>query len=195
MQPVRNLFLRENTVIIKPIPKGDNLLLPRVKNILEYITYAAQALGRDDARKHIFLINPNDIHQADFIPFPVGPDRLIQRYLPCLFALLAEPHQKLVLNAAARVGNKLGTLVGIVCIDRFDQSDCTYGDQVFRRTVPCLIFLDDMRHQTQIVFHKDITRGDIASLRLLQILRFFFGRERVVKSLHGGPRSLSLYIV
>ena len=74
----------------------------------------------------------NDIQKADLISFPVCSDWIIQGDFTGAFFSGTEHHQKLIINAARRIGGKARGFFRIKGADRFDQTDSSDGDQVFR---------------------------------------------------------------
>ena len=62
-----------------------------------------------------------------------------------------EHHQKFIINAARRIGGKARGFFRIKGIDRFDQTDSSDGDQVFRIFTGTLIFFYYVGDQAEVM--------------------------------------------
>ena len=99
----------------------------------------------------------NDIQKADLISFPVCSDWIIQGDFTGAFffwnGASSEAHYQC---SRAAIGGKARGFFRIKGADRFDQTDSSDGDQVFRIFTGTLIFFYYVGDQAEVMLNQDI---------------------------------------
>jgi len=98
-----------------------------------------------------------------------------------LLFLRAKVHQQLIFYTARGVGGQLGTLGVIKGVDGFNQPDTADGYQLVGVVGFGVVFFDNMRHQTEIPFNKDVPRGAVAVGHPFQVFPLLSGGQRLRK--------------
>ena len=90
----------------------------------------------------------------------------------------AEMHEDLIFNTPAGISGELGPLAVIKGGHRLDEPDGADGDQVFLIPIAGVVFLDNMRHQSQIVLDEHVAGGVVALLQAEQAVQLLLLGQR-----------------
>ena len=103
-----------------------------------------------------------NIKEAYLITFLVGSYRFVKRELFGTFTFLAEHHKKLVFDTSGGIGYKPVALFDIIGVDGLDKTYGTDRYKVIGVPFKVIIFFDDMRYESEVVFYEDVARIKIA---------------------------------
>lgn len=87
-------------------------------------------------------------------------------------------HQYLVFAAARGVGGQTDAFFGAVGVYALDESDGADGYEIVGVVGLGVVFFDDVRDETQVVFDEHIARLDIALEPEVHIFALLGGRQR-----------------
>jgi hypothetical protein len=76
------------------------------------------------------------------------------------------------------IGGKAKPALRIELLDRVDQSEIAFFDQIEQSEAAIGVVLRDIHHQPQIVLDHLLTCGEIAALRQTRVVDFLSGRQQ-----------------
>ena len=137
------------------------LRLTFAKDAVHVFAQAQAGLAVPDALSHVVLLR-DDVHERKCVPIPVHVYGLRQRHIPCRLFQSTKVHQYLIFTAAGGICGEADAFFGAIGVDAFDEADGADGDEVIGVVGLGVVFLDDVRHETEVVLDEHVARLNVA---------------------------------
>lgn len=111
------------------------------------------------------------------LPSRVGFNGLRKGNLSLQLLLAAEVHQDLIFNTSCRIGRQTRSFCRVKAGNALDESDGPDGDQIVLVGILGVVFLYDVRDQTQIVFDQCVPGFRVALSQTIQTFPLLRGGQ------------------
>lgn len=159
-----DFMLRQGGRAAKTVAQTDDFPFARTERRRKCVMHGRVAVVVVHRRQSLVLA-ADGVAEAERTAFAVGFERIRQRNLACGLSFAAEVHQQLVLDAARSVGRELDAALRPERIHRLDEADRPDGNQIVPFRLRGIVFLDDVRHEPQVVLDEQTPRLGVTALR------------------------------